>query len=188
MGLLELIEQRSFLGEEFLTWLLWKSSTEPEGLGLPDGSAVELRFESPLVLKAPYGDAEEVSLRGEGPALSPEAAVALAQGKKLSRAKLALVIEQSEWRFTVRADTLDVTGLRIPLRTSAAEAVWIEQRLEMLRRFFEVFEALFDLFLAARLSPRKWPGETKAIRAWIASRVVQTIHEPELIHEVEFRE
>ena len=77
MALLDLIEQKSFLGPEFLTWLWHRSETTggPIDLGEKLGS-VEVEFENTLTLEAEHGEAVLQTLRGEMPGLSGEAGAA----------------------------------------------------------------------------------------------------------------
>lgn len=166
MSLLESIASKAFLGEEFLTWLLWRSETRNGLVGLGD---LEVHFASPLALRATFGDAEEVTLRGEAPAAAPELFAALAQGKLLARAAMRWVVEGAEWHLAVRGATLDFAGLRLPLRSAPPDAAWLERRLELLEIFARAFDAAFAEFLTIRLADRAWAKEAAAMRDWIAA-------------------
>ena len=73
MALVEMIQQKSFLGTEFTTWLWYRSETEEGKVELGDSRTCEVLFERDLVLTSDYGEAVASSLKGEAPTRSPEA-------------------------------------------------------------------------------------------------------------------
>ncbi len=165
MGLLERIESKSFLGEEFLTWLLWRSDQRNGLIGVGE---IEVHFGSSLALSAPFGEAEEVALRGDNPAGSPELVTALREGKLVTKAHMRWVIGGIEWNLSLRGDTMALGGLKPPLRSAPADAEWIERRLELLEEFARAFDGVFDAFLEIRLSERAWRREVASMREWVA--------------------
>ncbi len=165
MALLEQIESKAFLGEEFLTWLLWRGATRDGLIGVDD---IEVHLGGAIQLAAPFGEAEEVALKGESPAESRELFTALREGKTVARAQMRWVIDGIEWSVTVRGATLALAGLRPPLRAAPPDAEWIERRLELMDGFAEAFERTYETFIALRLDDRAWKKEADAMSAWIA--------------------
>jgi hypothetical protein len=165
VAFLESAQSKAFLGEEFLTWLLWRSETRS---GLVGVGETEVHFGGGLALTAPFGDAEEVALKGDTPGAAPEMFAALSEGKLVARAQMRWIIEGVEWHVAVRGATLDFSGLRPPLRSAPPDAAWIERRLELLESFARGFDQAFEAFLALRLGDRAWAKETAEMRAWAA--------------------
>lgn len=165
MSLLEQIESKAFLGEEFLTWLLWRSETRSAMIGVGD---IEVHFGGTILLAAPFGEAEEVTLKGDSPAEAPELLATLRQGKLVRRAQTRWVIEGIEWHVTVQGQTLALSGLKLPLRGGALDAAMIDRRLELLDGFGEAFDRVYEAFLEIRLSAAGWKKESEALRHWIA--------------------
>lgn len=155
----------AYVYDELLTWLLWRSE---ERSGLIGVGETEVHFGEAVTLAAPFGDAEEVTLRGENPAASPELMAALREGKLVSRAALRWVVGGVEWHVAVRGQTLDFGGLKPPLKSAPPDAEWIARRLELFEEFQRAFDAVVDAFLALRLSETAWKREVESMRAWVA--------------------
>jgi hypothetical protein len=181
MALLERIESKSFLGEEFLTWLLWRSETRNGLIG--DGD-VEVHFGSPITLSAPFGDAEEVALKGDNVPAARELFAALGEGKLLAKAQTRWVISGTEWHVSIRGATLDFGGLKPPLKSAPPDPEWIARRVELLAEFGGRFDALFEAFLAQRLSDKVWAKETGEMRAWVAEMLGKARPEPPEVVEL----
>ena len=113
MSLVENIQQKSFLGAEFATWLWYRSETADGRIDLPGGRSCEVAFERDIVLTSEGGEAVASALKGETPAFSPEAATALHSGKKIKRARLRIVVEDTTWELTLNAENFDWSGLKI---------------------------------------------------------------------------
>lgn len=163
MGLLEKIEEKAFLGEEFLTWLLWKSETRNGVIEVED---IEVHFGGNITLSAPFGDAEEVALKGENPAAAAELLSALREGKLISKAQLRWVVEGVEWNVALKGATLAMGGVKPPLKSAPQDAAWIDRRLGLLEEFGAAFDKVFEAFLAIRLSEKTWKAEANAMRDW----------------------
>jgi len=103
MALVERIQQKSFLGTEFVTWLWFRSETAGGIVDLGDDDSCEVDFEKDIVLTSEWGEATASALRGEAPAMSPEAAAALLAGKKVKRARLRITHRDTPWHLALNA-------------------------------------------------------------------------------------
>ena len=169
MGVLELIQQKAFLGKEFLTWLWHKA--EADGKVRPaGGKPVEIEMLSPMALDAQYGDTRNSTLRGETPATSPEARTALIEGKKLSKVKLKWTREGTDWTVTLDGETLNVTGLTIPSPGRLPFEDQMSLRMEMVMEFEQILSQLFETFLELRLDEKIWGRELKRIHEWVRAK------------------
>ena len=171
MGKVELIEQKSFLGAEFLTWLWHKSEQEDGRIKLEkDDLPVEVSFESAMTLEADYGEATVQTLRGEAPGASAEARAALLEGKKIKRAKLRVVQGEMEWTFTIRGDTFDLGGVNLPAPKGLPIEEGLTLRLEAASRLFALIDKLYTAFLALRLDEESWAEEIQRIHSWATGK------------------
>lgn len=169
MGIAELLQQKSFLGKEFLTWLWYRSETDPhmERKGSP---AAEVEVMGPIVLDAHYGDAREAGLKGDAAVLSPEAGVALRQGKKLKRARVKISCDAMDWTATIDGEKLAVTGLNVPAAGKLPFAEGLRLRADYIFEFETILSDMFEAFILLRLDEPSWKSEIEKIQAWVAEK------------------
>ena len=165
MGVLELIQQKSFLGKEFLTWLWFRAERGPR-FELKGGRFCEIEMMAPIVLSAQYGDARSSALRGDSPATSPEARTALLEGKKLERARIKIACEGVEWIAGLDGEKLSIAGLNMPRAGQLPTEEQLRMRVEFLLDYESVLSELFTGFLELRLDAKAWKTELKRIHDW----------------------
>ncbi|MBN1867789.1 hypothetical protein JW916_10895 [Candidatus Sumerlaeota bacterium] len=170
MSLVEMIQQKSFLGSEFVTWLWYKSEGRDRTIDLGDGRKCEVLFEKDLVLTGEWGETLAGTFRGDAPTLSPEAAAALAAGKKVKRARMTFSVGEATYTLTLNAESFDWSGLKIETPPSISFDEAVPLRLAALDQFHDVFERLFSIFLDLRLDPDRWAKELKAVRKWVTEK------------------
>ena len=169
MGVLELIQQKSFLGKEFLTWLWFRS--ERDGTVEPArAKPITIEILGPILLDAQYGDARASMLKGDSPATAPEARTALLEGKKLTKAKMKWAREDAEWIFTLDGENFNVSSLNVPNPGRLPFEDSMTLRLEMVLEFERVLEQLWEMFLELRLNGKAWPGEVRQIQQWVKTK------------------
>lgn len=151
MELLDLIEGRRFMGREFIVWLWFESELQETNL-VPTGVdplALWLEAQITLVLEK-----EESRLKGAIPASSPEAKEALRQGKLPKEAKMRAVRGEREFVWTLKADTLALSGLKLPTqlkKTDEKHEVFYE-RMMLLEDLEASLSALYADFVVLRLT------------------------------------
>jgi recombination associated protein RdgC len=165
MGAIELIQQKAFLGKEFLTWLWFRSETEPV-IDISGGRAVEIEILGPLLLDANYGDARSTALKGESAGLSAEAGTALREGKKFKRARVKFNVDGVEWIASLDGETLAITGLAVPSSGKLPFSESLRLRTDFILDFESLLTELLNLFLERRLDEKSWAAELKKIHAW----------------------
>ena len=102
-----------YLGPEFLTWLWWRADTDPR-FEHPDGAEVFVHVDEHLEFSGERAAARRTVLKTGAPGASMDARAALRSGKLLVAARLIFARGEEEWRFTLRAEDLDVSSLRLP--------------------------------------------------------------------------
>jgi len=182
MDLIELIEEKRFIGQEFLTWLWWKSEERGGSVALAGRGDILIAFEKHALLEAGEGESAERLICSGLQSELKEARTGLSLGKSLERARILLTHDAYEYNFTLTGSTMDFRSVRLP-KTAAAEdkpeARGEELEGVMLERIF-LFETLtrlvhelFRMFLKTRISDH-WPEEAEKIRAWINQTAGQT--------------
>jgi hypothetical protein len=168
MALIDKIQQKSFLGTEFATWLWYRAETNANAVALADGSRCEIAFEKDIVLTSESGQARATALKGENPTMS------LGAGKKVKRARIGVTYQDTTLELTLNAETLDWGGLRLNVPNGLPMDEGIPVRLRALDAFSELFDRLFETFLDIRLDPKGWDEELGLIREWVANKMQTT--------------
>lgn len=169
MDLIDLINSRSFVGSEFLMWLWFKAECYDGLFDTDEHGRIELAFDDQLTLEAYLAETERNMFRGGAPAYSPEAKTALREGKRVQAAKLRVIKEGREWTFRIKAESLDLSGVKIPSLLSKEEEEQFYERMYLLDELEEILEMLYAEFLKIRLS-HAWPEVMlPAMQAWIQS-------------------
>lgn len=169
MDLVDLINSRTFLGSEFLTWLWFRVDCQDGLLNVAGVGTVEVVFDDQMTLDAYVAETQRSDLRGGAPAYSMEAATALRQAKRPTKAKLRVIKEGREWTFTFKAETLDLASIKIPaLLTQEADDQFFE-RMYLIEEVEEIMHSLYREFLELRLSDTWEQRFTAAMSEWIAS-------------------
>ena len=156
------------LGPEFLTWLWWRSEEAP-GFAHADGTEVFLHVDEHLEFRGDEAASRRTVLRTGAPSASMEARAALRSGKLLVAARLLLARGDEEVAFTLRAEDLDVSGLKLPTPEEAPKdpRERLEGSLEALARFWDDLDLCYAAFLDVRTS-EQWDEDLERIRAWCA--------------------
>mgnify|MGYP000657530064 CR=1 FL=1 len=168
MGLLESIERTVFLGEEFLTWLWYRSENNPN-LDLAKLGQIQIQIAQPLTLRGDEGaDATLVTLKGDRAGASAEARAALREGKKLWKCRAIFKQGDLAWPCALNADALAIASLGLPVPRGVPMPDGLLMRAEKLEEFTQLLFAVFEQFLELRLRDKNWDKTEKAIKDWVA--------------------
>lgn len=110
-----------FLGEEFLTWLWFRTETEGGEFDLGEGRVVGLSFDDYIEFAPLDDDETEHTLKKGIPTRSSEARAALKSGHRLRRARLVLGMGDLIWLFTLDGPTLGLRSVKLPDDDEEAE-------------------------------------------------------------------
>lgn len=159
------------LGEEFLTWLWFRSAT---GSIFNDksGRPFHVRMERRIVVQGGEGDhVETASVSGLDSELR-EARLGLTTGKKVTRALLHLERDTEEWQVTLKAADFSCGSLKTPKIESGhrddadTDALFLE-KMYLLEACLEMLDVLYAEFLSIRLENGAWKEETTRLRQWM---------------------
>ncbi|NPE28759.1 hypothetical protein HNV12_12490 [Methanococcoides sp. SA1] len=174
MDLVDLIAEKRFLGQEFLTWLWWKSEERGGVVALPGEGDIVVVFEKHMLLEYGEGDSNESLIcRGLQTELQ-EARTGLVMGKKLEQARIQLAFNDYEWSFTMAAALMEFRNVKLPKTGGESgndndpeerEGMVLE-RIYLFEELVRVVLDLFRVFLQIRVSA-DWRDELQKVRAWV---------------------
>ncbi len=175
MDLVDLIEEKRFLGQEFLAWLWFKSEERGGSVELPGRGDVLVVFEKHMLLEYGEGDSnEKVICRGLQTELV-EARTGVALGKKPEQCRIRLAWGDHEFSVTLTATTMEFRNVRLPRTVAAADEAddpdavegMILERIALIEEVTGLVNDLFRAFLEIRVGG-DWPGELRRVRQWAA--------------------
>jgi len=174
MDLVDIIAEKYFLGQEFLTWLWYKSEERGGAIELPGIGDLTVVFEKHILLE--YGDGEsfeKVICQGLQAELK-EARTGLRMGKKLEQARILLGRGEYEWNLTIKASRFEFKSVKTPKTMATGEesddpeAVEgrILEKIGLYEEVLHLVDELFRLYLNVRLSAA-WEAELVKVRNWV---------------------
>ena len=174
MDVLALMNEKVFLGQEFLTWL-WYVSEEMGSVQLADGRLVDVLLGERLVLGPVQGqEGTRVTVKGRETSLA-EARQALRRGKLVESLRLGLMIDGEEYWLTLEAAELGLKALKLPPTAPGGGAPeglegLVLERISLVDAALRGLEGLLMVFLTQRLADEKGGELWAALRAWAAGR------------------
>ncbi len=181
MDLIDLIQEKRFIGQEFLAWLWFKSEERGGSIALADGSGdIQLAFEKHMLLEYGEGEIQErLVCRGLQTELR-EARAGMALGKKPDQARIRLVHHDREFGVTLSGATLEFRSVRLPKTMSEAEEetgpeameARLLERISLVEELAGLIDGLLRQFLILRVGPA-WPEEQARLRSWIGKGLME---------------
>lgn len=161
----QFVRGRTWLGREFLTWLLWRS--EPgDPLVTFEGEGLVVLFAGRVVLRGLHGEVSELSAKGALAPYSEQVRRALDAGLLLHSARLRFTLGERLWEASLDAEFLDVRSAKLP-ELLTEEDDRSAERLDLADQLSRMVDALVKAFLAARTS-KAWARETvPAMKRWM---------------------
>jgi recombination associated protein RdgC len=174
MDILRLINDKLFLGQEFLTWL-WYVSEEEGPQTMADGRQVDVLLGDSLLLGPALGqEGTRVAVKGREDSLA-EARQALRRGKLVEGLRLGLVVDGEEFWLKLTAAELAPAALRLPAGAGVEPGQegregHLLERIYLTETALRAMEGLLLIFLQGRLEDERGGELWAKVRAW-ASRV-----------------
>ena len=177
MDLVDLIEEKRFLGQEFLAWLWFKSEERGGSVELPGRGDILVTFEKHMLLEYGEGpESEKLICRGLQTELK-EARAGLALGKKPEQARIKIGSGDYEFSITLTAATMEFRSVRLPKTAGASDGDGddhesfegqVLERISLFEEGIDLVNDLFRLFISIRASS-SWSDELVKLRAWVHS-------------------
>ena len=164
-----LTRDRTWLGRELLTWLLWKSDAG-DVVAHVDGEDVTVLLTGPVTLQGVAGDATELRAKGYYAAYAKVVRQALAKGLLIHQARLRFVSGPTEderlYEVTLDAEQFAFRQVRLPQILSEEPDEALLERLALTDHVCALVDAVWASFVEIR-STSEWENEiVPAIRAW----------------------
>ena len=157
---------QDFLGNEFFLWLWFVLEAESDTLALGDGSEAAVMVARTLMLECPRGQTGRQTLHSDGPSRLPEARQALRSGKLPRRVGLTLERQGRQYELTLDAESLAVSGAKLPPPEAEDDRAVREERVDQVRHLIETLDSIYDAFGHRRLGTR-WRKEAARLREWL---------------------
>lgn len=177
MDLVDLIAEKRFLGQEFLTWLWWKSEERGGSVEIPGQGDVIVVFEKHMLLEFGEGESNEKIICSGLQTELQEARTGLQMGKKLEQARIQIVNGDYEYNFTLAAALMEFRNVKLP-KTAGTEKEdkgnpeetegMILERIYLFEELVRIVNDLFRMFLDKRVNPG-WGEEVARIRDWVTT-------------------
>lgn len=165
----ELADDATYLGREFLTWLIFHSDNDGGEFAATDElPAFVVHFGNRLALRSPLGQVTDLTLKGPSPVGTPDLRFLLAGGLMVQSAELGIDVGDDTYRVVIDTPYFDIKRLTLPKLEldEEDEALIAEERLERVRLVNRLLEAAFVEFVKLRTSPR-WKRTLERLRAWL---------------------
>ncbi len=170
------LEDRRFLGREFLTWLIYHSDDDNGGGEFAESDlcdAFRVIIGERIVLKALGEGSGEISAKGPAPAATPDVRYAIAGG--LTVRELDVIFERGDrlWQGAVSAEGFDLRRVKLPALMSEEDSERLNERLELLDELDKMLRAAFRTFLRLRLDANWATEELPHLRGWLAHSILE---------------
>ena len=145
-----------FLGNDFLTWLWFVIETDQEQLRKYDSELESLYVGSRMVLVNIQNNTKEtITIKGDDAKLE-EGIMALRKGAVVTEMNLCLKSGDQEWRFTIKGESLNLSGFKIPssgpVETAEDVAGAVIEKAFLYGQAIELIDHLFRSFRLCRRS------------------------------------
>ena len=175
MDLVDIIVEKRFVGQEFLTWLWFKSEERGGAVSLPGEGDIQVVFEKHMLLESGEGESHEKLICKGLQAELQEARTGLRMGKKLEQARIYIAKGEYEWNLTLAATLFELRNVKLPKTLApgeessdpVAQEGRILERLGMAEEAMRTVDELFRIFLKLRVSD-DWPAEQAKLKSWIS--------------------
>jgi len=162
-------EKLSAIGREFLTWLYYQSDA-CAGRIEANGELYELWIDRKVALEDDGMDPPGcVSFSGDT-FTSDDLKSAIRSGKKVREARFRLEKGENTWCFSLRADRLEVTGLKIDLPDADDIDERFHGRIIAISALNDFIDACFARFLDSVLSKKWKSGGRKEFQTWLEAQ------------------
>ena len=168
------------LGQEFLTWLWFRSETGnvfrmegAEHKGEPFTVAMEQR----IVVRGGEGENQETATVVGSFSPLREARLGLLTGKQVVRCLVRLEKDGMDWQVSLKAEDFSINSLRTPKVTrddgdEDPEGLFLE-KMYLIDLGLDMLDEMFRQFLVLRLDSAAWNREVSAVAQWMQHDISQ---------------
>ncbi|MDM8514692.1 hypothetical protein QUF76_00700 [Desulfobacterales bacterium HSG16] len=161
-----------FLGHEFLTWLWYVIENDPDLLKSIDNELVVFDIGNRIILENLTNDqVESVTIKGDDASLE-EGVLALKKGAVVTEINLIYQTGDNEWRFSLKGESLNISGLKPPETGSIELKEDLEgavlEKVYLYEKVITLLDRMFTYFIKLRISDEWEEKAVTGIRQWIS--------------------
>ena len=167
-----------FIGNEFLTWIWYLTENDEDILSITGSGYknISLEIGNSLVLEndKKKESPEKITIKGDKAGLE-EGLTALKKGAVVTEINLLLTLDEDEFKFTIKGESLNITGLKTPSYKSSEDTGSDEvegsviEKAYFCDRVFGFIDILFNTYMERRTSESFTSGDLHKIRSWAES-------------------
>ena len=162
-----------FLGDEFLTWLWFIIENNPRYLKTLFPGLTSLAIGNRIVLEnRQYQAVESITIKGDD-ANFEEGVMALRKGAVVVEMNLCFKSGDQKWRFTIKGESLNISGFKTPFSAPIETAEEIEgavvEKAFLYDQALQLIDSLFNNFMKLRVSTDWQNKVVPMIRKWISA-------------------
>ena len=169
---LSLVERENIiLGQDFLTWLWFKTDSENTLFALEDKRTFTLQMEQRVSVQGGEGEGVETTTVSSPRNELSEAKAGLHTGKKVNKAQLLFSMDQDDWLIQINATDFGISGLKTPKISTKddegddPDAKFLE-KMFLLERCLAMLDVVFTTYLKIRMT-KEWAEESAKVKLWI---------------------
>ncbi len=157
MDLVDLIAEKRWLGQEFLTWLWYKSEERGGSVAVAGRGDITVVFAKHMLLESGEGESLEKIVCSGLQAELQEARTGLQMGKKLEQARITLGFDDHEYAVTLSGSLMEYRSVKLP-KTEGTESTGdnpeemeglVLERIFLMEELIKMINQLFAMFLEA---------------------------------------
>jgi len=160
-----------YLGEDFLTWLWFKSEKNNGLFTSKNGEVFSITMGDRVVVTGGEGEFKERAMSSGKNSTFKEAKQGLKLGKKVCSAKITIEYNGEEWSFLIKSEDFSMSSFKTPKiskkiqQDEDPEGVFFE-KIFLIEKALEFFDDVFYEFLKIKFDPA-WEEELEEMRQWI---------------------
>lgn len=174
MDLIKAALQDVVLGQDFLTWLWFRSEKNGWLFRMADGTEFNVYLEQRLSVRGGSGENVEKAVVTGPHAEFTEAKLGLRNGKLVDKALVRMERDGTTWTVLLGADDFSLSSLKTPKIETRLEdgddpdAPFLEKMM-LIEQCTAFIDELYRQFLEVRLST-EWTDELRLFREWLEER------------------
>ncbi|NDV26938.1 hypothetical protein [Desulfovibrio sp. JC010] len=172
MDLMMLAErENTLLGQDFLTWLWYKSEIQDGMFELENGDRFMLYMEQRMSVQGGDGENVDTATVNSASGDMTEVLYGLRTGKKVTRCQLKMEIDENLWQVQLKAEDFTMSGLKTPKVDMKDEegddpdAKFLE-KIYLIEKCIAMFDHVFKEFITIRISDQ-WKDEVARFQSWL---------------------
>ncbi|MCG8529881.1 MAG: hypothetical protein MI749_04370 [Desulfovibrionales bacterium] len=159
------------LGQEFLTWLWFRSEVTNGNFESKEGRPYNLYVEQRVSVQGGEGETLETATVSGSTSELKEARLGLSMGKKVTRALIRIEQDTEAWQLTLKAEDFSLGSLKTPkVEKADAEEDDVDgpflEKIYLIESCLALLDDAYRNFLESRFSS-EWNETVKRMRQWL---------------------